>query len=116
MKEFTLKQLFSIVDGRLPTTMDDVYDILGTASGQDLMTHHLPVARDFFEKLNPKWFVDAKKDIDYAKKEAGNDFKVLMWYLEKSQLDKRTYKIHEIDANEKKEFAKFMVENSLLLK
>jgi len=84
-KNFTLVQLFSIVDGRLSTSMDDVYNILNHIIGDNLMTHHLPVASRFVsEVLRPQWFVDARKDIDDAVAEIGtSEFKPLISYLKK---------------------------------
>lgn len=52
--KFTTKQLFSLVDGRLSTKMEDVYDMLDTASGSNLMTHHLPPGMGHFIEKH-KW-------------------------------------------------------------
>jgi hypothetical protein len=59
-KSFTLLQLFSLTDGRLSTTMDDIYDMLNHICDTELFTHHLPVALDYLEIKNPVWFQDAK--------------------------------------------------------
>lgn len=55
-KQFNLLQLFSLVDGRLSTTIDDVYDMLNHICDNNLMTHHLPVALKYVKEKNPKWF------------------------------------------------------------
>ena len=55
-KQFTLLQLFSLVDGRLSVPMDDVYDMLNHICDSNLMTHHLPTAFDYLKEKNPKWF------------------------------------------------------------
>ena len=62
-KKFTLLQLFSLVDGRLSTSMEDVYDMLNHIIDDNLMTHHLPVAMNYLEEKNPKWFQQCKKRI-----------------------------------------------------
>jgi hypothetical protein len=76
-KQFTPWQLFSIVDGRLSTGMDDVYDILNHVCNDNLFTHHLPVARKFLLEKNPKWVVEYKVKLEAIKKEHGNDFGTL---------------------------------------
>lgn len=55
IKKFSLKQLFAIVDGRMSTSMDDIYDILNHVCDTNLMTHHLPVAKDYLLSKNPNW-------------------------------------------------------------
>jgi hypothetical protein len=43
-KQFNLLQLFSLVDGRLSTSMNDVYTMLNHICDADLMTHNLSKA------------------------------------------------------------------------
>ena len=81
MKEFKLKELFSIVDGRLSTEMNTVYDILNTASGESLTTIALPIICDMVKKQRPKWYVDAETDLNKIKERHGNVFNVLMHEL-----------------------------------
>jgi len=117
-KSFTLVQLFSIVDGRLSTSMDDVYDILNHITGDNLMTHHLPVAMKFVsEILKPSWFYDARKDIDAAIAQIGtSEFKPLIDHLERNNKDylvtcaKDDTEPHHFE----KFFHDYMMENSLL--
>jgi len=63
-KQFTLLQLFSVLDERLSTTIDDVYDILNHICDEDLMTHHLPVALKYLKLKNPSWFQEQKKKLE----------------------------------------------------
>jgi len=56
LKSFKLSQLFSIVDGRLFSTIDDVYDILNHVFQQEFMTHHLPTAYKYLKEHKPDWF------------------------------------------------------------
>ena len=115
MKQFTVWQLFSVIDGRLATKMEDVYGILDTASGQGLMTHHLPVASDYFKTTRPEWFVKAEKHINAVKIATGsNDFETLRNYFSQAALPLIT--VEEMPDSEKQEFAQYMVGNSLLLK
>ena len=91
-KEFTLKQLFSIIDGRLSTKMDDVYSILNTFSGESLTTIALPAICDKVKQVKPKWYLEAKEDLDDVKSLHGNDFNTLMKVLEMSSTK---YKVTE---------------------
>lgn len=59
-KQFTFEQLFSLLDGRLSTGMDDVYAMLNHICDYELMTHQLPVALDYLREKSPKWFQEQK--------------------------------------------------------
>jgi hypothetical protein len=63
-KKFSLLQLFSLVDGRLSTSMEDVYDMLSHICDTELMSHHLPVAMDYIKNKNPQWFQDVKAKLN----------------------------------------------------
>lgn len=63
MKQFTLVQLFSIVDGRLSTEMKDIYDMLNHIFNANLFTHELPEAFNKLKKLKPDWFIEVQKDL-----------------------------------------------------
>ena len=93
MKRFTLKQLFSVVDGRLSTKMDDVYSILNIVSDNSLSTIGLTIVMENLEKVKPEWFIEAKKDLNKIKKEVGNDFNNLMDYLNSYQ---KTYLVSKM--------------------
>lgn len=75
----SLKKAFSILDGRLSTNMDDIYEMLNYIFDENFMTHQLPTAMSKLRELNPKWFSDAVSVIDEIKaSENTNDFKELM--------------------------------------
>jgi GTP-binding protein EngB required for normal cell division len=78
----TLKQMFSIVDGRLATEMQDVYSVLDAAMGQDLTTLALPWAMDKVKEARPSWYVDAEKMINQAKEKVGDDFEAILSYVD----------------------------------
>ena len=63
-KNFTTLQLFSLTDGRLSTTMDDIYNMLNHICNTSLMTHHLPVALKYFKEKNPKWYQKQKQRLE----------------------------------------------------
>ena len=80
--KFTLKQMFNIVDGRLCTGMYDVYAILNIAANENLTTMALPIVMDKVAESNPKWYLDALKDLEAIKDKIGNDFETLMKHLD----------------------------------
>lgn len=59
-KQFSLVQLFSLVDGRLSTNMNDVYDMLNHITNSDLTTIALPIAYERLKSINPQWFQDVQ--------------------------------------------------------
>ncbi len=81
----TLLELFSIVDGRLSTKMDDVYRILAHLTGYALFTHQLPSAMDIVKENKPQWFFEAEKEINGIKAKIGNDFKALVEFIKENQ-------------------------------
>ncbi|NQY00972.1 MAG: hypothetical protein HRT70_07565 [Flavobacteriaceae bacterium] len=75
----TLKQAFSILDGRLSTKMEDVYKMLNYIFDENFMTHQLPSAMKALKEENPKWFKDAVSVVDEIKAiEDTDDFEQLM--------------------------------------
>ncbi len=114
IKEFTMLQLFSILDGRLSTEIGDVYDMLNHITGVNLMTHHLPVAMNYIKEINPKWFQELNKELEKIKKVCGNDFEDCINTIKERYNFK--YEIPQLSAEEKVGFGNFMIENSLLLK
>lgn len=77
--EVTLKQFFSIGDGRLSTEIGDVYQMLNYIFSENFYTHQIPTAMRKLIELNPKWFADAVNVIDEIKSiEDTNDFTQLM--------------------------------------
>jgi|ERR1051325_1267011 predicted GH43/DUF377 family glycosyl hydrolase len=116
MKTFTLLQLFSIVDGRLSTTMDDVYDILNTAFDTQFMTHHLPTAMDYLKLHKPDWFLKAEFKLFEIRSEIGTDeFTVLIDEICRNYT-KTEYEVDKLPDEVLKGFGSYLLENSLLLK
>ena len=113
--EFTIKQLFSVIDGRLSTEMEDVYNILNQATGDKLMTHQIPTAMKFLAEINPKWFEKASIVIDEIKKIVGDDFNELMVYIDE-KLPNYKLNVTTMDSSYRTKYEKYMVGNSLLIK
>lgn len=116
-KSFTLWQLFSVVDGRLSTRIEDVYQILDHVCDDSLMTHHLPVAMRYLAEKNPEWFQDAKSRIDPILLSIGSN----QWEVIAKSFPFRVDNIDVLVPQLKDEFdvsdyGDFMVNNSLLLK
>ena len=81
---FPLKQLFSIVDGRLSTNISDIQVILGVYCGRSVFTHELPELIDEVKSAKPDWYRQAKGLIDYIKwRHYTDDFVKLMDILDK---------------------------------
>lgn len=112
-KDFTMLQLFSIIDGRLSSDIDDVYDILNHVTGENLMTHHLPTAMDYLKKVNPNWYSEITSDLNFIKMELGDDFIKLMDYIKNNN---PTYSIPQLTDSESEGFGEYMINNSLLLR
>ena len=72
-KYFSLKQIFSIVDGRLSTNMNDVHAIINIAFKEEPFTHQLPEMMDVLRDQRPKWYRQAEELIDYIKWEYRTD-------------------------------------------
>ena len=64
---FPLKQLFSIVDGRLYTSISDIQSIFGVYCGRSVFTHELPELIDEVKSAKPDWYMQAKWLIEYIK-------------------------------------------------
>ncbi len=74
-----LKIAFSILDGRLSSSIDDVYQMLNYIFTQNFYTHQLPTAMNLLKEKNPKWFVEGVALLDQIKRENNtNDFSGLM--------------------------------------
>lgn len=113
-KQFTLLQLFSLVDGRL-TTMDDVYNALEHICNMPgIMTHHLPTAWSYVKNQEkPQWIGEVTNKLEAVRKAAGTDeFEPLVTYIEK--YDNPTFDIPQI--TNMVAFGQYMGDNSLLLK
>ena len=83
-KYFPLKHLFSIVDGRLSTSISDIQSIFCVYLGRGVFTHELPELIDEVESAKPDWYMQAKGLIDYIKwRNYTDDFVKLMDILDK---------------------------------
>ena len=81
---FPLKHLFSIVDGRLSTSISDIQVILSVYYGRSVFTHELPGLIDEVKSAKPDWYMQAKGLIDYIKwRHYTDDFVKLMDILDK---------------------------------
>ena len=79
----SLKKAFSILDGRLSTKMEDVYEMLNYIFDENFMTHQLPTAMDKLRELNPKWFQNGIDIINDVKRTNNtDDFNELMQLIE----------------------------------
>ena len=77
---FPIKQLFSIVDGRLSTSISDIWRVLR----RSVFTNELPEILDEVESAKPDWYMQAKELIDYIKwRNYTDDFVKLMDILDK---------------------------------
>lgn len=113
-KKFTVKQLFSVTDGRLSTEIGDVYDILNTFTGESLMTHQLPPAMDYLKLVGPDWYARACEQLAEIKEKAGtNDFITLMDYIDKFY-SHSYHEVVEMTTSQKINFPEYMIKNSLL--
>jgi hypothetical protein len=93
-----LKEAFSLLDGRLSTKMETVYDMLNYIFDTSFMTHELPEAIEKLKELNPEWFRIAVSVIDEIKvTEETNDFEKLMEIMDfgYSKFEVELHKINE---------------------
>lgn len=75
----TLQQFFSLGDGRLSTSIVDVYKMLSFIFDADIYTHQIPVAMRKLIEVNPEWFVNGVAIIDEIKQTHNtDDFEELM--------------------------------------
>ena len=115
-KQFTLLQLFLIVDGRLSTFMEDVYMILNHICNDDLMMHHIPVAVDYLKEKNPDWYKQVKDSLMELTSIIGNNnFEEMIATIKGGS--NVIYDIPQLkDEFDTSDFIPFMLNNSLLLK
>jgi len=58
--KFSLLQLFSLVDGRMSTTIEDIVSMLNHICNAELMTHELPAALQALKTVNPSWLKEVE--------------------------------------------------------
>ena len=115
-KNFSTLQLFSLVDGRMSTKIEDVYDMLNHICDTDLMTHHLPVAFNYLKEKNPKWFQIQKQKLGVIKAGLNSDtFETIIGAI-KDKYNENVDVPQLKDEFNTSDFGDYMVENSLLLK
>lgn len=112
IKKFTTLQLFSITDGRLSTTIDDVYDIFNHIFDDSFMTHQLPVVFGYLKQTNPQWFKDLNTELKDIKSIHGNDFETLIKAI---RLDNKIHDIPQLTSAEKAGLIDYFTDNSLLI-
>jgi len=83
-KHFTLLQLFSVVDGRLATKIEDVYEIYNHVFNDEFTNIGLLHASDKLESLRPSWFVMVESMIRNLKYIHGDDFNKLIEVIKES--------------------------------
>ena len=111
--KFTVKQLFSLTDGRLSTNMGDVSDMLSVVVGRSLITHELPVVLNYIEEIKPDWFIKGKEQLEEIKQEVGNDFQTLMIYIDK-MYSANYHEVLEMTKEQKEGFEKYNLDNRLI--
>jgi|SRR6185503_19373348 len=81
----TLKKAFNLLDGRLSTKMEDVYEMLNFIFSANFMTHELGEAFDKLIDLNPVWFSEGAYIIQQIVEEyKTNDFAQLMKIIDEN--------------------------------
>ena len=115
-KKFDLLQLFSLIDGRLSTEMENVYDMLNHICDDNLSTHHLPTALNYLKQKNPKWFQDLTARINFIKTYLNsNTFETVIGSIKDKYNEE--YDIPQLkDEFDTSDFGDFMIENSLFFK
>lgn len=112
-KQFSFLQLFSLVDGRLSTSMDDVYDMLNHICDDNLMTHHLPVAGKYLKETNPIWYQDVTHRLISMGITKERPFEVCIELVKENN---HMYDIPQLkDEFDTSNFIPYMLDNSLLL-
>jgi hypothetical protein len=81
----SLEKAFSILDGRLSTNMEDVYEMLNYIFDTGLFTHQIPEALNTIRKVNPKWFASGVTHLEEIRSIVGtNDFEPLINYIKEN--------------------------------
>lgn len=84
----SLKKAFNLLDGRLSTSMDDIYEMFNYIFTENFFTHQLPRAMDMLKEKNPQWFSNGVKLLDKIKQEENtNDFQQLMKIIDEKYLE-----------------------------
>lgn len=119
-KQFSLLQLSSILDNRLSTTIEDVFDMLNHICGTKLMIHQLPIAFNYLKSKNPYWYCDLKTKletiIDTSCPVKERNYEQFLWMMDYLEKNNSTHEIPQLkDEFDTSDFGEYMVNNSLLL-
>lgn len=86
--QFGILEVFNYVDGRLATSMDNVYDVaIAYTNDEGVSTTGLILVAEKIRKDRPQWFIDAEEIINTVKEKIGNNFDLLTFYLKENYSD-----------------------------
>jgi hypothetical protein len=81
----SLEKAFSILDGRLSTKIEHVYEMLNYIFDTSFFTHELPTAMRKLQEVNPDWFAAGIAQLEEIRSIIGtNDFKPLINYIKEN--------------------------------
>ena len=81
----SLEKAFSILDGRLSTKIEDVYEMLNYIYDTSFFTHQLPSAMRKLQEVNPDWFSAGVAHLEEIRSIVGtNDFEPLINYIKEN--------------------------------
>ncbi len=111
MKKFKASVVLSLLTGRLYCDIGEIYEIQNHMTGQSLMTHHIPVARQYLIENHLDAF--PKEIADYGVKWIHTE----NFMNDVMDFDSKYGKV-DVPANvvDKEKFGKYMIDNSLLIK
>lgn len=114
VKQYTLKQLFSLVDGRLTTnSMDEVAEILTHVCGCGLMNKQLALAMDYIIEKNPIWYSMVKRTLFFIREEIQtDDFLAFMEKID-SEYSKKVFDVPQLkDEFDISDFDNYLIRNN----
>ena len=104
----SLKKAFSLLDGRLSTEMDDIYQMLNFIYDDSIFTHQIPSAMKKLKELSPEWYSSGLRLLYFIKTDhKTDDFGELMKIIDEKysdyeiELEKIDYKLEFLDSLEK---------------
>lgn len=93
-RQFTLLQLFNVVDGRITTSIEDVYDVIHHVfDDKHIPTTGLGLMNDSLHRKNPQWLQECKKRINEMGIKKDTPIGVI---LAKIKVDNPTYNIPQL--------------------
>jgi hypothetical protein len=99
-RNFSVLQLFTIIDGRVSTDLEDVYRMLSIYGRRSILTHEIPPIFEYLMSYRPSWYSLAYSIIRKVKLECSNDFEEIIACL-KREYGKVRIKIKPIDTQRK---------------